>query len=209
MKQRRKIVRRKNAYHVKHALKIIIHQLRIRKQKTTKILQFEAHFGRKAITPLSVISAKRKLSNLSYENVVNHYLDEDTARPEAILPDDKLPNGYRSDIEVERRMTRAAWEANEREQASTDGESHSIYSGAWRPIPITERAMQLKLAHKIHRKRRSKRNLEGLYEVLAPVSNILKVSPTTFTIKEPWKAIVTIRNSDIAKLGQFRSDKPL
>ena len=36
-----------NAFHVKHALKIIIHQLRICKQRTTKISPFEAHFGKK------------------------------------------------------------------------------------------------------------------------------------------------------------------
>ena len=78
-----------NAFHVKHALKIIIHQLRICKQKTTKIWPFEAHSGLKPNTPLSIISTKPKLSNLSYENIVNHYLDEDTVTPEAILPDDK------------------------------------------------------------------------------------------------------------------------
>ena len=38
-----------NAFHVKHALKIIIHQLRICKQKTTKISPFEAHFGKNLI----------------------------------------------------------------------------------------------------------------------------------------------------------------
>ena len=43
--------------------------------------------------------------------------------------------------------------------------------------------------------------MEGLYEVLTPGSNILKVSPTTSPIKEPGKAIVTVRNSDIAKFG--------
>ena len=67
-----------NAFLVKHALKIIIHQLRICKPKTTNTSPFEAHFGRKPNTPLSVIEAKPKLSNLTYENIVNYYLDEDT-----------------------------------------------------------------------------------------------------------------------------------
>ena len=101
-----------NAFHVKHALKIIIHNLRICKQRTTKISPFEAHFGRKPNTPLSVISTKPKLSNLTYENIVNHYLDEDTVMPDEILPDDKWVNGYRSDIEVEVGMSRATHEAN-------------------------------------------------------------------------------------------------
>ena len=60
-----------NAFHVKHALKIIIHQLQICKQRTTKIALFEAQFGRKTNTPLSVTSTTPKLSNLTYENIVN------------------------------------------------------------------------------------------------------------------------------------------
>ena len=66
------------AFHVKHALKIIIHHLRICKQKTTKTSQFEAHLGRKPNTSLSVISTKPKHSNFLYQNFVNHHLDEDT-----------------------------------------------------------------------------------------------------------------------------------
>ena len=58
------------------------------KQKTTKISPFEAHFGRKHKNPLSVISTKPKLSNLTYGSIVNYYLDEDTVMPEEILPDD-------------------------------------------------------------------------------------------------------------------------
>ena len=64
--------------------------------------------------------------------------DDDTVTPEAILPDDKWVNGYRSDIEVELGMTRAARDANAREHASTDGESRFIRTSACRPIPMTE-----------------------------------------------------------------------
>ena len=103
-----------NAFHVKYALEIIIHQLRICKQKTTKISPFKAHFGRKPNTLLSVFSTK--LSNLTYENIVNHYLDEDTVTPEEILPNKKSINVYRSDIEVESGMTRATREAQGRER---------------------------------------------------------------------------------------------
>ena len=52
---------------------------------------------------MSVISTKCKLSNPSYENNINYYIDEDTVIPEAILPDDKRMNWYRSDKEVEKR----------------------------------------------------------------------------------------------------------
>ena len=190
-----------HAFHVKHALKIIIHQLRICKQRITKISPFEAHFGRKPNTPLSVIATKPNLMNLSYKGIINHYLDEEIVMPEEILPDDKWIGGYRSDIEVDKGMTRATMEASARERESTDGESRFLKTKAIRPIPLKERSVELNLARKIHGKRRSKKKLEGLYEVLAPGSHILKVSPTTSTIKEPGKQIVTVRNSDIAKFG--------
>ena len=198
------------AFHVKHALKIIIHQLRICKQRTTKTSPFEAHFGRKPNTPLSVISTRPNLSNLTYKNIKNHYLGEDTVMPEEILPDDKWVNGYRSDIEVDISMTRASNEAKDKERASTDGESRFLKTKAIRSIPLMEHAVELNLARKVHGKRRSKKNLEGLYEVLVPGSHILKVSPTTSTIKEPGKPIMTVRNSDIAKLGtQMDRQAPL
>ena len=110
---------------------------------------------------MSVIWTKPEMSNLTYENIVNHYLDEDTVMPEEILPDDKWVNGYRSDIEVEVGMSRATHEAKERERASTDGESRFLRTKAIRPILLKERAVELNLARKIHGKRRSKKNLEG------------------------------------------------
>ena len=82
-----------NAFHVKHALKIIIHKLQICKQKTTNISPFEALFGRKPITPLSVISTT---PNLTYESIANYYLNKARVVLEEILPDDKWMNGYRS-----------------------------------------------------------------------------------------------------------------
>ena len=94
-----------NAFHIKHALKTIFHQLQICKQKTTKISPFEAHFGGKPNTPMSVIATKPKLSNLSYKIIVIHKLDEDTVTSDAVLPDDKWLNGYKSGIEVELGMT--------------------------------------------------------------------------------------------------------
>ena len=136
--------------------------------------------------------------------------DEDTVMPEEILPDEKWVNGYRSDIEVEIGMTRANTEAKSRERASTDGEPRFLKTKAIRPIPLKERAVELNLARKVHGKRRSKKNMEGLYEVLAPGSHILKVSPTTSTIKETGKPVVTVRNSDIAKFGtQLERQTPL
>ena len=141
-----------------------------------------------------------KLSSLTYESIVNYYLDEATVMPEEILPHDKWVNDYRSDIKVEVGMSRATQEAKTRERASTDVESRFLRTKANRPIPLKERSVELNLARKFHGKRRSE-NLEGFFEVLSPGSHILKVSPTTSTIKEPGKPVVTLRKSDIAKFG--------
>ena len=98
-------------------------------------------------------------------------------------------------------MTRASQDAKNRERKSKNGESRFLRTKATRQIPLRERAVELRLARKIYGKRRSKKNLEGLYEVLAPGSHILEVSPTTSTIKEPGKPVVTVRNSDLTKFG--------
>ena len=88
--------------YIKHELKIIIHQLRTCKQKTTKISPFKAHYVRKSNTPLSVICTTPKLSTLSYNNFKTLHLDEDTVTPEAILTDDKGQNGFGSDIKADK-----------------------------------------------------------------------------------------------------------
>ena len=56
-----------------------------------------------------------KLSNLSYENILNYYIDDRRRHihPEAILPNDKRMKGYRGDIEVKKGMNRATNDANE------------------------------------------------------------------------------------------------
>ena len=157
-----------------------------------------------------MIASKPILSNLTYENIVNYCLDEDRVMPEKMLTNDKWVNGYRSDIEVEIGMTRASRKAKNRGRTSTNGKSRFLRTNAIRPIPLKERAVELKLARKTHGKRRSKKNLEELYEVLAPGSHILKVSPTTSTITEPEKPEVIVRNSDIAEFEtQLEQQTPL
>ena len=54
-----------------------------------------------------------------------------------------------------------------------DGEQRLILSEVVsRAIPCSERSIQVKLARKIHDSQRQKKNLDGLYEVLAPGSNV-------------------------------------
>ena len=59
----------------------------------------------------------------------------------------------------------------------------------------------MKLARKIFENQRQKKNLDGLYEVLAPGNTVCNTSPTTSVIKEPNRQELRVQNSDIAKFG--------
>ena len=58
-----------------------------------------------------------------------------------------------------------------------------------------------KLARKLHESQGQKKNLDGLYEVLARGSTVCKLSPTTSVIEESNRQEVRVRISDIAKFG--------
>ena len=190
-----------NTFTIKAALKSIIYQLRICKHKTAKLSPFESHFGRTANTPLSNISTQPKSSDLSYEKILNHYLDEETVTPNELLPEEHWGNS-RSDDEIERNMCKATKDATNREWLATDNESRFLRTTqAHRPLPLKEHAVQLNIARKKHLHKRSKKNLDGLYEVLAPGSVVQKTDQYTSVIREPGKMEVTVRNSDIAKFG--------
>ena len=68
-------------------------------------------------------------------------------------------------------------------------------------MPRTEKSLSVKLAKKKPRTKRSRKRLDGLYEILAPGSSVVKTDSYTSVIKEPGKREVTIRNSDLAKFG--------
>ena len=67
------------------------------------------------------------------------------------------------------------------------------------PIPRSEKSLDLKLPRKVTK--RSKRDLRGLWETLAPGSTVERTSDTTTVIKGPGVSEVRVRNSDIAKFG--------
>ena len=66
-------------------------------------------------------------------------------------------------------------------------------------VSRTEASLTVKIAEKKPESKRSKKSLDGLYEVLAPGSSVIKTDAYTSIIKEPGKRKVTIRNSDLAK----------
>ena len=58
------------------------------------------------------------------------------------------------------------------------------------PITQTEKSLNVKLARKLPSKKRAKRQLAGLYEVLQPGSFVTKSSPTKTIINEPGQSPV-------------------
>ena len=102
-----KLDNRNKTFTIKEEIKSIIYQLRICKQKTTNVTPFQAHFGRKPNTPLSNISTLPKSSNLSYENILQHYLDADNVPAEDYLDENGWVTGDRSDILIEEAMQKA------------------------------------------------------------------------------------------------------
>ena len=99
-----KLDNRNNTFSIKEAIKSIVYQLRICKQKTTHVTPFQAHFGRKPNTPLSNISTTPKSSNLSYENILHHYLDAGTVPVENYLDKNGWVTGDCSDILIDEAM---------------------------------------------------------------------------------------------------------
>ena len=190
-----------NSFTIKAALKSILYKLRICKHSTTKLSPFESHFGRKTNTPLSNISTQPRHCDLSYDKNLNHYLDEEKTTPYKLLPEEHWGN-YRGDDAIEKNMCRAVRDASTRERLANDSESRFLSTTkAHRPMPLKEKAVQIKKARKKNLHKRSKKNLDGLYEVLAPGSVVQKTDQYTSVIREPGKLEVTVRNGNIAKFG--------
>ena len=192
----------KDTFATSKAIKQIISDLRITKQKTTKITPFEAHFGRPANTPLRNISTSPSNLNLTYEKIINHYFDADTVPVDDYLDDAGWTNPERSDLDIEKSMNKAQQDAGLRYRDADNKESRFlIHPKITNPIHRTEKPLNVKLARKLPNKKRAKRQLAGLYEVLKPGSFVTKSSPTTTIINEPGRSPVKKRDSDLAKFG--------
>ena len=62
---------------LEQSINALIQGIRKSKQKTKKISNFEAHFGRRCNTPISNITTKSNKKNLNYKEIIKFYLDED------------------------------------------------------------------------------------------------------------------------------------
>ena len=85
-------------------------------------------------------------------------------------------------------MCRATQEALSRERLADDNESRFIRAmKTHRAIPLKEPAVQMNIAQKCHPNKQSKKNFDGLSEVLAPGSVVLKTDQHTWVIRKPGK----------------------
>ena len=108
----------------------------------------------------------------------------------------------RSDIGLKLNRNKLKKDAVRRSNADPDRESRVIpHPDVGMAVPRTETSLKVKLAKKKPKSKRSKKNLDDLYEVLAPGSSVIKTDAFTSVIEEPGKGEVTVRNSDLAKFG--------
>ena len=81
----------------------------------------------------------------------------------------------RSDLETEKKMCQAQQDAGRRYRNSDDKESRFIiHLKITNPISRTEASLKVKLARKLPNKKRAKKQLAGLHEVLKPGSYVTK-----------------------------------
>ena len=127
--------------------------------------------------------------------------------------------GDRSDILIKDAMQKAQVDARRRYNGDTNKSVSRfiMHPKLNNPIPRSERSLEIKLARKVTK--RSKIDLRGLWETLAPGSTVIRISDTTTVIKEPGVPEVSVRNYDIAKfdtraerkteLWQYAQRRPL
>ena len=139
----------RNQFNLKSSINCVIYQLRICRQKTINISPFEAHFGRKANTPLSNISIEPDPSNLTYKRILIKYLDMETVRWEEQISEENGGMEARSDIELELNRDKLSKDAVRQSNVDPDRESPVIpHPDVGLAVPRTETSLTVKLAKK-------------------------------------------------------------
>ena len=128
-------------------------------------------------------------------------IDLETVRWEELISEENW-DVEASDRELEHNRDKLTEDAARRKSADPEKESRLIaHPDVGLPVPRTETSLSVKLTKKKPKTKRSKKRLDGLYEVLAPGCSVVKTDAYTSIIKEPRKREVTIRNPDLAKFG--------
>ena len=129
-------------------------------------------------------------------------IDLETVRWDELILEENWDLEARSDTEIKHNREKLSKDATRRRNVDPEKNSRMIsHPEVGLPVPRTETSLAVKLAKKKPKTKRSKKSLDGLHEVLAPGSSVLKTDTYTSVIKEPEKRDVKIRNSDLAKFG--------
>ena len=106
----------------------------------------------------------------------------ETVRWEELIADENLNNEERSDTEIEINKDILSKDATKRRNEDPNKESRVIpHPDVGQSVPGTEASLEVKLA------KRSKKSLDGLYDVLAPGSSVVKTNTFTQSLKNQEK----------------------
>ena len=117
--------------------------------RKTNITPFEAYLCRKCNTPASNITTKTNGKNLKYKKN-KYYLDKDTIQGRSYLTVEQWADtGMCSDVEIERIICAGNARGHEKQRKMKDEENRLMCSvGFSRPVPRSERSIQMKIAAK-------------------------------------------------------------
>ena len=181
----------KNRYfNVKSSLENIIQQLRLWKQRTTNVSPFEAHFGRKINTTISLLTSVPSNTDVSWDTVKKNCLDYDTFGSDKLIDDWKWKEEDLSDEKIERNKD---WI---RQATSNQNLLKLLPSSSSQPVNPS--STRIKPARKISNVKRGK-SLEGLYETEPEGSSKTKYSDSTVTIRVPGRHDMEVHKEDLAK----------
>ena len=169
-------------------------------KKATNIYPFEAPFGRPANTPIANLTSTTDCSNLKWPIVQPDYLNVN------IMGEDELISGERweqedlnSDKEVraskERLLTAAKKNTGKIPRTFRMNPQQTLE-------PVAESSKGLQLARKTITSTRSKKQHQGLYEVISEGAQLVKTSGSTLTIKYPGQADTVLHKSEVTRFDR-------
>ena len=111
----------------------ITENIRLIPNTTTKILPFEAHFGRKPNNEISNITTKPSHKNLTYKNLRNYCLDKKILKQNALT----MEEIWRRDGESENELDIRYQSDNENDEPQTAIPKNTPPTGYEQPIDVT------------------------------------------------------------------------
>ena len=188
-------------FHIKTVLKTNRPRTKDFSEKSNKISPFQAHFGRRANSPIFNITTKPNSKNLQWPNVQPDYLDDNIMGEDELISDERWEQeDLNSDDEVhasKERMLTAT-----KNDTGNIPRTLNIHRTRMTPNsklePVAESSKGLQLARKTIASTRSKKQLKGLYEAKPEGAALVKTSNSTLTIKYPEQDDNVLHKSDVA-----------